>query len=97
MQSFGYKRFGEYHSPLLGPSKLDEKRPRPSRGRIQSRVLPERTCLCCYVPTVITEAVFHFPELLLFVFLCGGITVWEKKKRGGNNTTLGVPDHPSSI
>lgn len=44
----------------------------------------------------------HFPEtLLLFLFLCGGITVKQKMGWGGslvgNNIILGVPDHRSLV
>lgn len=54
-------------------------------------------CLGCYAHTNHRgqRATSPFPEaLLLFLFLCGGITV-KKKGKMGNNTILGVPVRPS--
>lgn len=50
---------------------------------VAERTVSSRECLswllCAYSNHRGQQAVFHFPELLLFVFLCGGITVWKKK------------------
>lgn len=61
--------------------------------------LPQSACLGYYVPPVITEVsrlYFIFQSCYCLYFCVVGLQLGVGGG-GGNNTVLGVPDHPSSI